>query len=186
MHTREKCPHSFHDNSRCNPLLPKYSFTQQFKPASMDAIKILRIILLAFGCVAYVYGIAKAFVISWKGDDVNKMPAFLVNVVGTIGTILATNLGAVMGLTLAESPSDSFSEEDWDPVNLFVAEHASKAFQTTACYIYVIGLIAAAIVWTHRKFETDPQKIVPLVPELTKSLLGVIVGVLVVALGISQ
>ncbi|WP_373060014.1 hypothetical protein [Zunongwangia sp. H14] len=138
--------------------------------------------LIFIGCGAFVYGIAQACLKSWPhhGNDY-EIAAFLSNTVTSIAAVLSTNLGAVLGITVSNPTSKFRESKSWNPLSLFTSPSPS-AIQTIACYVYILSLIAAAIVWAHRDFITETNKIVPLIPELTKSLLGVIVGVLAISL----
>ena len=140
--------------------------------------------LLAFliftGCVAFIYGISQACIKSWpmaNGDYL--IPIFLSSTVTSIAAVLSTNLGAVLGITISNPTSSLRNLKTWNPINLFI-NPSPTVFQTVACYVYIVSLTAAAIVWAHRQFVSE--NIVPLIPELTKSLLGVIVGVLAISL----
>lgn len=153
----------------------------------MDPIGILKILLIAIACVSFIYGIYKACKISWPLDDpdTSLMPAFLSNLVTSIAAILATNLGAVVGFTVTNESSIFRDSSTWSLTNLFT-ENASGSWQTLACYIYILGLLAAAIVWARKNFTADDSEIMSLIPQLTKSLVGVIIGVLAISLNVPQ
>ncbi len=138
--------------------------------------------LVFIGCGAYVYGIAQACIKSWPKDGADyEVAAFLTSTVTSIAAVLSTNLGAVLGITVSNPTSKFRTTEAWNPVSFFKSPSPS-VIQTIACYVYILSLITAGIVWAYRDFTEDPDKIVPLIPELTKSLLGVIVGVLAISL----
>ncbi len=142
--------------------------------------------LIGLACIAFLYGIARACIISLKKEpDISQMPSFLSSVVTSIAAIFATNLGAVLGITISNPQSILSRSENWIPFNI-TATNAPTAFQVTACYIYVVGLLAAAIVWARKNFSADPKAIIPLIPELTKSLLGVMIGALAISLNVPK
>ncbi len=148
---------------------------------------ILIVLLVVLAGLGFVLGIAEAGYYTAKRTPA-AMPRFLAQVVTTVGAVLATNLGAVLGLSVADVQSAStglplaraFALSSWlaapgVPVGTQV--------QIAAAWIYVIGLIAAAFLWGLRGFSDNPAVVVPTLPELSRTLLGVIVGALAVALG---
>ena len=150
------------------------------------AIRYLFAFLIILAGIAYGYGIAEACIVSWPKVVIQaKMPEFLTNVVTTLATVLATNLGAVLGITFTNSSSPLRNSKNWNPLNVF-SENSPTVLQTAACYIYVVGLLAAAVTWAHKDFSPNPVDTVRLIPDLTKSLLGIIAGALVVALNIPK
>ena len=149
-------------------------------------IKYLLGLFIFIGCAIYIYGIVLACIESWpKHPSPYEIPVFLSTTVTSIAALLATNLGAVLGITITKSNSLFGESKTWNPLTAF-SEPEPTNFQATACYIYVLSLIACGIVWAYRGFEPDPTLIVPLIPEMTKSLLGVIIGVLAMSLNIQQ
>ncbi len=149
-------------------------------------IKYLLGLFIFIGCAIYIYGIVLACLESWpEHQPPYQIPVFLSTTVTSIAALLATNLGAVLGITITKSDSLFGETKTWNPLTVF-REPEPTNFQATACYIYAISLIACGVVWACRGFEPDPAKIVPLIPEMTKSLLGVIIGVLAMSLNIQQ
>ena len=152
----------------------------------MDPIAILRVLLIALACISFIYGIYKACKISWPDNpDVSRMPAFLSNLVTSIAAVLATNLGAVLGIAAVNKDSSFRSFSAWNPMNLF-GDIGPTVLQTLACYIYIIGLLVSAIIWAKKNFTSDEKLVVSLIPQLTKSLVGVIIGVLAISLNVPQ
>ncbi len=142
----------------------------------MDAKKILIIFLACLACAAYVYGIIIAINISLEDEvDVSKMPPFLSAVVSNIAGVLAVNLGAQIG-----NPNSQWK------LNKLSAEYVFPSIQVLASYFYVISLLVIFIVWAKKDFTTEGNKIVIVIPELAKSLVGVVAGALIVALGSEQ
>jgi len=145
------------------------------------AIQILIVFLFSVGCLGYLYGIFQACWISLqKPVNVDAMPAFLSSIITSIGAVLATNLGAVLGIAIS-NPKSEYSTKFFSPFTVF-AKPGITTVQITACYIYILTLVVVAIVWGIKKFTTDPKQIVSTIPELTKTLLGVIVGVFAITL----
>lgn len=143
-------------------------------------------LFIFIGCAIYIYCIALACIESWpRFQSVYEIPVFLSTTVTSIAALVATNLGAVLGITITKSNSLFGESKTWKPLTAF-SEPEPTNFQATAFYIYVLSLIACGVIWAVRKFEPDPTLIVPLIPEMTKSLLGVIIGVLAMSLNIQQ
>jgi len=149
-------------------------------------ITFLLSVLIALGCATFAYGIFKACAVSLQRvPDLSLMPLFLASAVTSIAAVLATNLGAVLGIAIANPQSLYRQRKSWNPLRAFTNPNPT-VWQTLACYVYIIGLLAAAVVWGIKNFTTDNKQIVALIPEMTKSLLGVIVGALAVSLNTSN
>jgi len=146
-----------------------------------NATRYLISFILLLGCAAFLYGVWKACFLSWTSTGYpDQMPVFLSGVVTTMAAVFSTNLGAVLGISITQ-PSSAFRIKGaWNPLNLFTSP-TPTVVQTTACYIYILSLIAAAIVWAKRDFDPDANHLVPLIPVLTKSLLGVMLGLIAVS-----
>lgn len=138
-------------------------------------MKLLLILLSSMGFIAYAYGVFYACYLSLKKEPKpTEMPAFLASVVTSIGGVLATNLGAVIGFAI-KVPGSTAAKNIGEPFAFFVYA-AFTNLQITASYIYLLFLFIAATVWAVKKFTGDANQIVPVLPEMTKTLLGVIVG----------
>lgn len=139
-------------------------------------------LLLLIGCLAYLYGIGYACVISWNSEKTNfEIPSFLSNTLTSLAALFSTNLGAVLGISASNPNSRLRKTEAWNPLKTW-KNPSTPDFQVIICYVYILSLFACSIVWAHREFTTDVNKINALIPELTKSLLGVVVGVLALSL----
>ena len=150
------------------------------------AITYLLGLLVFLGCAVFIYGITQACILSWSPDNNNyEIAPFLSNSVISIAAILSTNLGAVLGISLSKSVSRFEDSANWNPARFFTDPNQAN-IQIIASYIYIIALLGAAVVWVHRDFITDTSNIVPLIPQLSNSLLGVIVGVLAITLNVEQ
>jgi hypothetical protein len=62
----------------------------------------------------------------------------------------------------------------------------TESLQIIAAFLYVIGLVGAGVFWGIKGFTSEPAKVVSTLPQLTQTLLGVIVGAAAVALGVAQ
>lgn len=142
--------------------------------------------LLLLSCLTFIYGIIKATKISLTPNpNVSQMPVFLSNAVTAIAAVFATNLGAVLGFSVVNGDAGFFRAEIWNPVSLFKSDAIEPA-QAFAVVVYLLGLLAATLVWLKKDFTQDNTQIVSLLPELTKSLLGVVIGSLAISLKISK
>ncbi|WP_316753720.1 hypothetical protein [Pedobacter gandavensis] len=147
-----------------------------------NAVQILIVFLFSFGCLAYLYGIFKACWISLqKTPNVADMPIFLSSIITSIGAVLATNLGAVLGIAITNLTSEFTEAALLRPFAIF-SDPSITTVQITACYIYILTLAGTSVVWAFKKFTTNPTEVVSTIPELTKTFLGVIVGVFAVIL----
>ncbi|MBP6416882.1 MAG: hypothetical protein KA330_10530 [Chitinophagaceae bacterium] len=147
-------------------------------------IKYLLGFFIFIGCAIYIFGIVQACIVSWHPDrPPYEIPVFLSTTVTSIAALLATNLGAVLGISITKSNSLFGEMKTWNPLTVF-SDPEPTNFQATVCYVYVFSLVACGVVWAIRGFEPDTTKIVPLLPEMTKSLLGIIIGALAMALNI--
>jgi predicted transporter len=138
-----------------------------------------KLILFLLACLAGLFflgGIIAAGILSIKGKPKN-MPAFLSRTVTTIGGILATNLGAVLGINVVRSNSPAFR---------IVQVPTTEVLQNAAAILYLVGLLAALLFWAFKAFKEDPDVVVPTLPELSLTLLGVIGGALAVIIGLSN
>jgi hypothetical protein len=145
----------------------------------MAAIRFLVGSLVALAGVGFIAGVVSAVRYSRRGMPA-EMPAFLRQVVTAIGGVLATNLGAVLGIKVEQAKTAGF-----DMTSLLFTEGAGTLtkLQVGAAYFYILGLLIALYGWWRLKFTEESDKVVVTLPQLSQTLLGVIVGVLAVALG---
>ena len=145
-------------------------------------------LLLLIGCIAYLFGIGFACVQSWsEGRTSYELPAFLSNTLTSISALFSTNLGAILGISAVKNNTNFNDTATWNPAKTWRKikkwENPSMSeFQVILCYVYIFALFSCSIVWAHRSFETDVTQVNTIIPEMTKSLLGVVVGVLAFSL----
>lgn len=128
-------------------------------------------ILVLLAALFYLFGIIMAVWISIKGKKL--MDDFLSNIITVIGGVLATNLGAFLGINIAQGTSEA---------SFTFQMGATGNMQAIAAYFYVICLVVAVAGWFVAKSKGSTT-IVPILPELAKTLLGVIMGALTIGLG---
>lgn len=159
-----------------------------------SSIKLLLLFLVIISFIAFLGGIITAGYYSYwiEGAPLTaKMPSFLVNLVITVGGVLATNFGAVIGLS--SSQSSTFNEVSFfQPMGGGASSSEStkpkrsELIQVIGAWGYVLGLLLALVLWLFSNFSEDPEVVVALLGELSKTFIGVIVGALAVALGIEE
>lgn len=145
-------------------------------------------LLLVIGCIAYLWGVGFACTQSWSpNNSTYEIPSFLSNTLTSISALFSTNLGAILGISTQKNDTNFSDTATWNPAKTWLKvkkwENPSMAeFQVLLGYVYIIALFICSIVWAHRGFETEVTKVNALIPEMTKSLLGVVVGVLAFSL----
>lgn len=170
-------------------------------------IRPLIVFLVALAGLLYTFSIGFAGYLSiWS--DKNKMDPLLISAVIVIGGVLSTNLGAVLGSTLtppanpAGSTTASGPTSDTNPHShpTYLALRSSfqpdpqaaamntvdtsQKVQIIACWLYVASLVVALLFWIIAKIKgIADTALVQLLPELVKTLFGIMVGSMTVALG---
>jgi len=144
----------------------------------VNLIKILS--LIAF--VLYGWGVVNACRFSYQGSP-QLMSPVIGFIVSSMTPVFATNLGAVVGIGVL--PSNVFKRSPFAVFKskLSKAEHV-VSLQILVCYFYMICVVGALVVWGLLDFSEDPLKIVLLLPELVKSLIGVGLGAVAAWLGV--
>ena len=148
--------------------------------------------LLFMAFAIYVYGISYAVFNPDEILDANKkliglsIPEPLDTLTATIGAMLLTNFGAVLGISI--SSQDSALAKTIIQRNITVPVPLSKreAIQLMGVVIYLIVLIACFVKWAMCSFvkSTDIRPVVPLVQQYGKTLIGVITAYIAFILGI--
>lgn len=130
---------------------------------------------VTIGCAGYFYAVGQAVHISWyceKGQCI--VPPFLSTLITTVSTVLSTNLGAVLGISIAKPDSKLRLSKSWNPLSFF-DNPSPSVVQTAACYVYIIALVSFAIAYAHKDFADEG--VVPIIQEQSRTLLGIIAGV---------
>lgn len=141
-------------------------------------------LFIYLGCAFYIYGIALACIKSWPPGAVDfDFKVFLATTVTSIAALLATNLGAVLGITITNPNSSFHKTKTWNPLSAITNPEPNK-YQVIAIYVYVASLLACTIVWGKKGFTEETTHIIPIIPEMTKTLIGVIIGSLALGLNI--
>jgi hypothetical protein len=159
----------------------------------MKQVKSLIALLLVLAIGIYLYAIIEAGRSSIENIDITKFNAFWVFIATSIGTTLATNLGAVLGITINPPPvpdrapaflflRSSFTAPRKNMLlNASPAPTGTQKIQIIACWFYVFSLILALVLWLIAS-DRKSENIVPSLEHLSYSLIGVLGGGLTVAL----
>ena len=143
------------------------------------------LVIIAFS--VYIYGIYFAIYTPLKKGNTLYIPEPLDSILSTIGAILLTNLGAVLGISVAK-PSSGLARMTLignkdaavqDPITM------REILQYCAVILYMIVLVICFFVWAKNTFLPD-DKINPVVSIITqngKTLFGVIAAYIAFVLG---
>ncbi len=129
---------------------------------------VVSVALLAFGAGIVVAARYTLWVTTPRPAD---MPAIVVYFVTAVNGILASNLGAVLGISISlygwRGPKNTMEKLQW-----------------LAAGWYVAMLALATVLWGVMGFSEDPAKVVPLLPQLTKNAVGIFIAILAAVLGV--
>ncbi len=151
-------------------------------------------LLLAVAFGLYLFGIYYAIFIP---DPVIQngiitgysIPEPLDTLTTTIGAILLTNLGAVLGIAVSK-PGSSLAGKTLIQKGAEVPPPLTKRemIQFAGVLIYIITLAACFIAWAFSSFRSEAhiQPVVPLVEQYGKTLIGVITAYIAFVLGVNR
>jgi hypothetical protein len=161
-----------------------------------NSIRTLIVAIVVLTGLLYTFTIVYTIILTFT--EIKVLDPLLGSTVTVIGGVLSTNLGAVLGVTLTPPL------RDLKPLPTFLGLRSSiglntqrltgttqaetgQKLQIIACWVYVISLTLAFAGWIIAKLSgiRDAQ-IQPLLSELAKTLLGIMVGALTLALGRTQ
>ncbi len=134
--------------------------------------------IVFLGFATFIGAVVWASVISLKGADISTFPEIASGLITSISGLLAINLGAVLGFSI--SHIEAFSYAHFQNPFAFLNDPTIYNLQISACYIYILSLMIATVVWGIKGFKKDA--VVAVLTELTKSFIGVILGALAVVL----
>jgi hypothetical protein len=148
---------------------------------------ILLSLFIGIAAVAFIAGVTAACILSFSPDaGKDSLPPFVSATITSIAALLATNLGSILGITVTNPQSHFRIARNWSPLAVFQAP-STTTLQTWGCYLYVGGLLAATVIWGFRGFDSkSASPVVPLIEDLAKSLAGIIVGSVAIALNSTQ
>lgn len=100
-------------------------------------------------------------------------PVILAYILTTVNGMLAANLGAFVGVSVATVV--------WNRT-----EPPSSPFQIVAAVAYALIVLVAWVVWWKAGFAEAPDVIVTAIPEMCRTGLGIVLGVFALALGVQR
>ena len=152
------------------------------------------LLTIAFGL--YIYGIYFAIFTPLHTIDQNKritglyIPDPLDSILSTIGAILLTNLGAVLGISVANPSSGLASKTIINRKMELIKISLSKreTIQYFAVILYLTVLVVCFISWAYGTFREDENKklIVAIVAQNGKTLIGVIAAYIAFVIGTNK
>ncbi|MEO6978242.1 MAG: hypothetical protein ABI113_07670, partial [Mucilaginibacter sp.] len=102
------------------------------------------LLLIALGL--YLYGIYFAIFTVPKKDD-HVLPEILDTLTASIGAILLTNLGAVLGISITQPKSGLAAKALMAKVELPDPMTRREIIQFTAVLVYLVTLVACFVAW---------------------------------------
>lgn len=149
-------------------------------------------ILLVSGLTVYVYGISYAIFfpieVQEKSTTILKIPETLETFTTSVGAILLTNLGAVLGISVV-APNAPIARIALSPAAFATVPtpiSMREKIQVVAILIYVISLMACTLAWGVATFKAHPAPVAALIPQYGKTFIGVITAYLAFTLAINQ
>lgn len=150
----------------------------------MNWLKPLSIIAILLGAVMYLGGILWAGFASIKIPTPPQLPEVVTFVVKVIGGVLATNFGALFGITVLQNGGQITKGLTMDPRSISkFSRTKADWFQIIAAYVYFFSLLIALVFWFIDKFSAQSAD---MLKDMTFTLIGVIVGMLSVALNLKS
>jgi hypothetical protein len=123
------------------------------------------IVILIVAALIFIGGVIAAYVQSVNGGTLDKT---LVSFITAAGGLLATNLGAFLGIKVGTGK------------NIFaIPDDLKQKIQMYAAYGYFIVLVITAIVYL---FLPNKENAVDILPQFTNTLFGVLVGAIAIIL----
>jgi hypothetical protein len=148
----------------------------------------LLVFLVFVAGLLYLLGILWAGIASIMTDGVPSIPEFVTQLVSGIGGVLGTHFGAIFGISQLQSPSERSLA--WLKVHTRSSATTQESttglldcLQIIAAYFYVLALLVGFILWGVDKFSVTSAE---LLKNIAASFLGVLVGVLAVALNVKR
>ena len=144
------------------------------------------LLLIALGL--YLYGVFFAIKISLQaniGKEIPELHEILDTLTATIGAILLTNFGAVLGISVTQPKSGLAGKMLINKVELPDPMTRREIIQFFAVLVYLITLVACFITWAINSFHADDQAkpVATLVSQNGKMLIGVISAYVAFVLG---
>ncbi|MBE5322284.1 hypothetical protein IM793_24255 [Pedobacter sp. MR2016-19] len=156
-----------------------------------NVIALIGWLLLLSGLAVYLYGVTFAIFFSTSvvenGTKVLKIPDALETVITTIGAILLTNLGAILGISIMK-PNAAIAKIAMVGKDIELPESITvrEKNQIAGVLFYIITLIACGVKWASATFKEVPNPVVVLIPQYGKTLIGIITAYLAFVLAVNS
>ena len=145
----------------------------------MDLKRMVTGVLLAVGALLYIGGIVQQGWMATHGGG--EIATFLHTAVTTIGAVLGTYFGAVFGIktTTLRAQGMTGGSALRGAFAQATAPQGDARLQGAAIVLYLVGLLAALVVWLLLGFKDAAPD---LIKAMSMTLLGVIGGMLAITL----
>jgi hypothetical protein len=143
----------------------------------MNALKPLTVILVLLAGLLYLGGLVWAGVASLGSETTPTIPEAVTYVITIVGGVLATNFGAIYGISVLPDGTGRARELKITRIPKLTAD----AIQVVAAWVYVLSLLAAVVFWTLDGFSPESAEVLR---NMTFTCIGVLGGVLAVALNV--
>ncbi len=135
----------------------------------------------------YGYGIYAAITQTLSSSESEPIiyPEFLSTSIGSIQALLLTNLGMLLGISVASPTSNvarflKLTKQSQGVVSSPI--DLKEQIQLFALIAYILSLIACLITWITVGFNTDSKIVVSVITESSKMFIGVVLAYLTVVL----
>lgn len=135
--------------------------------------------LFAVAIILFFVGIFAAIKWTKKGEPGN-MPPFLQRWVTRMSGVLAANLGAILGIKIEQAFT---LKRNFLATFFEIPADMTHTIQLFTAGLYGVGMLIALIAWGTVRFSEDPEKVVITIPQLTRTLLGICAGAVVIVIG---
>jgi hypothetical protein len=139
-----------------------------------ETVRLFLTILLVIGAILYAAGVIYVGVQNLQTDGEPAIPEIINNFLSGMGTVLALNLGAFLGISTAYKNG---------LVKLARELPTQDQLRLYASIFYVVMLFVAVIFWALDGFSPSSAR---LLQEMTNSLVGVLIGAVTVILGVTE
>ncbi|PSL27465.1 hypothetical protein [Dyadobacter jiangsuensis] len=146
-----------------------------------SAIAYIGWLLVGVISLFYTYGIIEAIRISWgAGPIAREYSEVLSAMVGSIQALLLANLGALLGISIADPSSNVARQlmlnrptQQKANLNPPTASGVQEKVQLVAMVMYVISLIACLVTWIMEDFSSESENVVSVISNSGKMFIGV-------------
>jgi hypothetical protein len=139
-----------------------------------ETVRLFLTILLVIGAILYAAGVIYVGVQNLQADGDPAIPEVINNFLSGMGTVLALNLGAFLGI------STTFRNGIGKMARELPTQDQLRLY---ASIFYVVMLFVAVIFWALDGFSPVSAR---LLQEMANSLVGVLIGAITVILGVEQ